>query len=494
MSTTAESIATPADPIDGLRDFPDRLSPILVKELRQGLRQASFVIMFLFLQGVMAMAVIGALCAVSTSSLSNRVEMGNVISGSFFCLFGLAVVVIQPMRALTALSTEIRDNTIDLLLLTRLNAWGIVYGKWLCLITQSGLLLVAILPYLMMRYFLGGMNLFMEMAMLAAMFLIGGMICAGGVAMSAVRSLILRAIFAVVGVIAFIYLLIACASLFVFSSMGARSMGWLGFGSSTYEWIMIIVGGLLLIAFLTYSALEFAATRIAPPAENRSRRKRLIAIGALIVIPLIFAVSNVGDYEAAHFAILIIAPISLADALSENPRYVRPAGRRESILLRPGWPCGTIYGLLMVLACALWQVVIALLDGFNNANNHLEFAQATAICLLIVSQPPLLMALIRPKDTEPANIYLTCVLGSMTLGLVLMIISAVSDSHEWVCNLLYPFFPILGLGTIDDPSIAQMIAAFVCCILYLLAAGIIGLVKWRQTAPLIAPPANPPAA
>ncbi len=38
---------------DRLADFSDRLSPMLVKELRQGLRAKTFVIVFLLLQGLL---------------------------------------------------------------------------------------------------------------------------------------------------------------------------------------------------------------------------------------------------------------------------------------------------------------------------------------------------------------------------------------------------------------------------------------------------------
>ena len=43
-----------------LTDFPDRLSPMLVKELRQGLRTRSFVAVFMSLQAILAVVLLAA--------------------------------------------------------------------------------------------------------------------------------------------------------------------------------------------------------------------------------------------------------------------------------------------------------------------------------------------------------------------------------------------------------------------------------------------------
>ena len=37
-------------PVTHLSDFPDRISPMLVKELRQGMRAKTFIVLFLALQ------------------------------------------------------------------------------------------------------------------------------------------------------------------------------------------------------------------------------------------------------------------------------------------------------------------------------------------------------------------------------------------------------------------------------------------------------------
>ncbi len=485
MNPPSAPVLTSKDPIESLSDFPDRISPIVVKELRQGLRQPSFVILFLFLQSVLALAVIASLFSVSSNHLSSRLAMGNMISGFFFGLFSLAVLVIQPLRALGALSTEIRDSTIDLLLLTRLDAWRIVFGKWLCLVTQSGLLLLAILPYLMMRYFLGGMNLLAELGSLASLFLVGAMICAGGVGISVIRSVILRTIFAIAGVIGFLVLFQGVGVLFAFSR-GMRSGMGLSMTLQPFEWVIIISASVLLNAFLTYNFLEFGATRIAPPSENRSTRKRLVALGALLIIPTLFIIPDLDSRYVSYLALMIIGPLTMADALSENPRFVHPIHPRFNLpFLRPGWPSGAIYSILMVILIGIWMLLLTVVMANHHgteAEMQLRANQAVATCMLMIVQPSLFLALFRPRDQEPSNTYLTCLLGSLALGMVLLMIGAAMDAHELVSSLMFPVFPVLGFGTLEDPSLGQFLMIFLSSIIYLIGAAVVGNQKWKYPA------------
>ena len=102
--------------------------------------------------------------------------------------------MVQPLRGISAVATEIKQNTIDLMVLTRLSAWRIVWGKWCAIMGQSALILLAILPYLILRYFFGGMQLFAEMALMLYLFVLSGALTAFTVGLSAVGS-VLVAIF-----------------------------------------------------------------------------------------------------------------------------------------------------------------------------------------------------------------------------------------------------------------------------------------------------------
>ena len=74
-------------------------------------------------------------------------------------MVAVPTLLIIPISALNAIGSEIRGNTLELIFLTRLTALRIVVGKWFALFAQSLLLVCAVLPYLVLRYFMGGVNL-----------------------------------------------------------------------------------------------------------------------------------------------------------------------------------------------------------------------------------------------------------------------------------------------------------------------------------------------
>ena len=75
-----------------LTDFPDKLSPMLVKELRQGMRARSFTVLFLVFQGVLAFILLTA------SAVTSSDHSGSFASEVIFSLFAGAALFIQPMR------------------------------------------------------------------------------------------------------------------------------------------------------------------------------------------------------------------------------------------------------------------------------------------------------------------------------------------------------------------------------------------------------------
>ncbi|MEZ5324829.1 MAG: hypothetical protein R3F19_07185 [Verrucomicrobiales bacterium] len=115
-TTTVHPSASSAD----LRDFPDLLSPIVVKELRQALRGGGFVGLFCFIQ-------LGLL-AVTLLQLWARESDLDSLDGNFWFACCLALIVLVPARSFNALAAEERADTFHLLQLTQLSSWRIVFG------------------------------------------------------------------------------------------------------------------------------------------------------------------------------------------------------------------------------------------------------------------------------------------------------------------------------------------------------------------------------
>src|SRR6188474_3353491 len=131
-------------------DFADWLSPILVKELRQGLKSRAFVVTFIIVQVVMILLV--GMQLLTLAGGGGRGAM-DAFDGFFWAFVWLPLLVMMPARGLTAVSEEVKANTLDLVQLTRLSAFRIVFGKWVALVSQTFLLVAAILPYAVLRYF-----------------------------------------------------------------------------------------------------------------------------------------------------------------------------------------------------------------------------------------------------------------------------------------------------------------------------------------------------
>ena len=148
-------------------EFPDFLNPVFVKELRQGVRARSFVIPFVVVQVAMLLALgfdgFGAPEADPTAGRSRMAFPFDVFStlpnqAAFWTfLFPLMTLAI-PYRGLQAVNSEKDERNGELVLLTRLTRWNLIWGKWMALNALGLVTIISCLPYLLARYFLGGMN------------------------------------------------------------------------------------------------------------------------------------------------------------------------------------------------------------------------------------------------------------------------------------------------------------------------------------------------
>ena len=193
-------------------DFADWLSPMLVKELRQGVRSRAFVGTFILLQAAMLLNVL-----VGLSSTDGDGAEGSTVF--FWVLVGFSVLFILPMGGLNAVGGEIKANTLELIFLTRLTALRIITGKWLANFAQALLLVCAVLPYLVLRYFVGGVNLTAELIALTAMLGASAVFSAVAIGLSPYQTRVVRWFLVAVGVV----LIWSSATSFLFSYRGGTA-------------------------------------------------------------------------------------------------------------------------------------------------------------------------------------------------------------------------------------------------------------------------------
>src|SRR5882724_4477643 len=119
---SAIAAAAPLSPPDSIlsRDFPGWLSPMLVKELRQGLRTRGFVGALVIFQIVMLVLMLAALASQTAQNPTARMSGAGITGAFFWAVISVQLLIVTPFRALGGLQHEVESRTLDLLLLTRL--------------------------------------------------------------------------------------------------------------------------------------------------------------------------------------------------------------------------------------------------------------------------------------------------------------------------------------------------------------------------------------
>ncbi|WP_035602813.1 hypothetical protein [Haloferula sp. BvORR071] len=438
MSTAAAVSPAAPPPMDShaagrFDDFSDSLSPMLVKELRQGLRAKTFVIVFLALQALLAVVLLTAVGAASPE------RAGQSVSSTIFFFFSLAVLVVQPLRGVGALHNEIKGNTIDLMVLTRLGAWRIVLGKWVAIVSQSGLLLTAIVPYLILRYFFGGMNLFAELLLLALVFMGSAAFTALTVGLSAIGPILIRGLVPLgiaVGVTIGIFEIIfdsGLHELIEFCSLQRTGSMW------------VLMAAVLTGSYIGWIALAMGTAMIAPMAENHSTPRRVVAIAAVVLLGLFAWRGKFEDEEICSLLALYCVP-AIAAALTERlellPPICRPflkygaVGKLAGRVFYPGWPSGVLFTVLLlgISACVyLWVPSarpVSSIDPYRIMSQDIMMLAVVGTMLL----PAVVLRIFSKKVKQDFAFYLliAVILGAITLGLGMISDATDKDSYLWL--------------------------------------------------------------
>ncbi|MBU6300380.1 MAG: hypothetical protein KGS60_02400 [Verrucomicrobia bacterium] len=161
-------------------DFPERMDPMTVKEFRQGLRARQFVFPFVGLQILMF-----SVAAVEWWDLSDGIadlqifeEGARRYAVTFWGCVALMMMIVVPLTRFRDMQQEFKGRNAELLLLSGVDRWRIVRGKWMVSMMINLLVLVSVFPYLILRYFFGGLEL-------APNLVIGGWVIANGSVLSA---------------------------------------------------------------------------------------------------------------------------------------------------------------------------------------------------------------------------------------------------------------------------------------------------------------------
>ena len=360
-------------------DFADWLSPMLVKELRQGVRTKMFVAVFILLQVAMLLDLsLSLLVAASHLDASE----GTIV---FWVLVCVPVLLIVPFTGLNAIGSEVKANTLELIFLTRLTAFRIVLGKWLALFAQSLLLVCATLPYLVLRYFMGGVNIAGELLALGTALVGSALLTALTVGLSAYPTRLVRPLVAVGGLFLFF---VGAEFLFMVVLRGRM-------GTSIFDWLGIVTA-LLWATLLMGLLLDAGAARIAPPAENHTGFMRAVAVAGLGLAAVLswgpgrfggvaVGASQAGAAGVAFFVAVVVCAVAVCEQPRAIPSLYRPfvrrgwAGRTVGRFFYPGWPSGVLFTLAVFGGFA---ALFARLRYFNDDEAAVRFVAALGTLLL----------------------------------------------------------------------------------------------------------------
>ncbi len=447
---------------------------MLVKELRQGMRTRVFIAVFLSLQVLLGLILLTA----GVTATSDHA--GTTISNIIFIFFSIAVLIIQPMRGIGVLSSEIKSNTIDMMVLTRLSAWKIATGKWFAIVSQSALILVTIIPYLILRYFFGGMNLQGEIVLLALIFITSTALTAVTVGISASGSAILRSILPKIALPVGAYILL------MFMMFGGGIKELIEFCSlSTPEALIVLSVYVAACAYGGFFCLSAGTSLIAPYAENHSTLRRLVAFVATLVATGVAAVVHIEPELLPLIFTIIFAPV-FAISLTEFAPLVPPtyekfgkhgvAGKLAGFFLFPGWASGFFF-------CALLIVIAAVAFWFNtpvvaDIGQRIE----ALTCLGTLLFPAALINFFKMQGPQRVSNYVLIGIASCILAIVFYGIAESMSNTEflWLFVWMPPIFlPMHSSGSFDDST--TLVVAWVVDLLLLGLLLLLALLAYKNS-------------
>jgi hypothetical protein len=455
-------------------DFGDWLSPMLVKELRQGMRSRIFVAAFYLTQLLMILSTVFSVLAASRNDTATG-DLFGFLNGLFWFLVSVPLLFVMPLLGFGALHAEMKARTLELVFLTRLSAWRIVAGKWTALMAETLLLVCAVLPYVILRYFLGGVDILEDLQGLFFLLIASALLTATTLAMSPYESKLLRALF----VIALIFVFQSLIGL-LFAGMAFARTG-ISSSSSVSTWQVYLVLLAFVPAFIVL-ALEMAASRIAPPAENHALRKRLIGI-YLIIIPfaLAFVIPNADGLYGIAWLLLALVIIDALAETQENLRAVRrpferlgEIGRVVSPFFAPGWASASWYVLLVA---GLGGVILYFQGRLDDAEEVLEYVSYLGSLVF----PAALIRLINPSTRFFLGFYIGLHVFLAAVTFPVAMIGGISNEPltAWLC----PIPNCVFLLRVSDQVTAQQAAEFLK-FTGLVTAASLGILLARSLTPL----------
>ncbi|BDS05508.1 hypothetical protein NT6N_05480 [Oceaniferula spumae] len=297
-------------------DLPERFGAMTVKELRQGLRRGMFMVPFIVIQ---LLAVLAMLAEFNMGDVEGYSKMTGVFnpalffnSGPFWMVAGIICIIVMPLGGLALMGQELEEGNHELLLMTPLTRWRVVRGKFLAMWGLCLVTFVSLLPYMIVRYFIGGIDAWRNIVMSLTVIFASAVICAGAIGASSFKTILGR---------------IIVMLMFLFS-LGIAGVAPLMWSASKYNscGVLYHINALAYGLCYTLFGLALARSRIRLVVHNYEVKPSWMVIGLLIFTPLVVAMATAMTVGYGGFVGLIGMTLVawFADVTPTAAKWVQP--------------------------------------------------------------------------------------------------------------------------------------------------------------------------
>lgn len=484
-------------------------NPLLVKELRTIFRTKLF-IRFLYLStGLLGLIVLSGGAATAAGPIPPA-QVGQIVFQLFFTTALAVLSLVAPAHASTSLTGEKEMRTYESLILTGMDPWRIVHGKFLASYSAIVLVLIAFAPVVGIAFLFGGISPWHVLVGFYGLLLCLAPAVALGVAISArlrsSRIAILLSLTVFVPISFF-----GTLSMWGFGEAAKRTWGlgmsgpfWFTEALSTrlFEYDTFGLLGVLplfIVGMSVWFLLAAAVAGVRPIAEDRSTPFKLWTVASMVGgLPIFFGITTlfgnneVGEVGVAtvigassalgFYALLFMNEPPLPPRLYEQRSEAFGPIRRALSVFGPGAAPTTRFALVVVGGASLAFGIAAALARYVvdfGALDHLKFDSAlvvlvvghAAIAAFMVTVGAFLRVVLR-SGVAARVLTLALLLALVILPFLFSVIvdsSSLDNLDETVPLLVRasPVFPaILSVSIVSDGESWRVVEVLVTAVLY----------------------------
>jgi hypothetical protein len=478
----------------------DWVNAVAVKEFRQAV-QSRWVIAILMLFLLVNVMFLGSYLALSTDVATNA-RSGRETLATLLAILMVTCVGFVPLYSGLRLSLERNDSNIDLLFITTIRPGAIVRGKYFSAMALTLLVFSACMPFMVLTYLLGGVDVPTILFLLAAGFTACAVANSLGIFAGSVSGpWLIRGLAAGGAVFLLCYLgggSIALLNETLFRGRGIASIGagefWATVGTMTF--IASLVIGLFYV---------LSVAMLSPVLTNRMLVPRIYFLACWLASCVVTTIWGVHEHDfwpvggwmvgsGIAWIIIAVAVMGERDTWTSRVRRNIPRGlllRPLAFLLYTGSAGGLIFATIMFAATVGITYYICTLFDLRYSYGRESFNE-TAVNITTIFGYVLCYCL----TTAFLRITVLRRLPTATLGLITAIVGSFAMIAPYMINFMlqgntrsnvpwYMLFSPLVLTTYDrSPADSAFPVVLAWLVLGIAAASPWVFRQWRQFVPL----------